>query len=179
MTDLVSRIESRIREIKDLLGERDVPKGTSGKNTSRVAFDMGTDGEKLGFGSLPALGGLKVIGMGEPNVPIAPFKPDTLRPLGQDLPSTGDPKQDGISALLNAEANIGADKTNDIRGLLPLAPLTHRSNTRLDALRLQSSRIGAQGPQQFDGTRALERALEAYKAGPGSAKPRTEDPLPR
>src|SRR5262245_38842253 len=171
MSDLVSRIDSRIREIQGLLGEQEVSKGKSSKNTGRVAFDMelGKEAERVALGSLPGIGDLKVLGLRDQQLPVSPFKPESLRSIGADA------KAEALSSILDAESELGSNKPSGLSGLLPTRPFSRRSNAVRDLLGLQSSRLPGTGPGSFARSEALERALEAYKSGQGPAKPKTEE----
>ena len=181
MSDLVSRIESRIGQIENLLGVNEVPKGISKKSAVRTAFARELIGsiDKLGLGLLPALDGFNLTGEKGWDHSVGPYKPNALRRLTAESLTKSDPKLDALSAVLEAEAEQDSKRTNDIRALLPIAPVKGRSPAVSNALHLRASRAQVPGIQSPDLTNILERALEAYRAGPGSAKPKTEDPAHR
>jgi hypothetical protein len=170
MTDRISRIVSRIRQIEGLLGTPDMPKEISGKNTGRTSFPIhfGPSGDNHGFGPLPAVGDLGVFDNRHQKPAVAPYRPESLRPISQGLSDGRESEIDALSSILEAETNQGSIGINYSHGLLPLGSLAHGMSTK-PGLPIQDNQ----------GIRALERALKVYRNGSGTARPKTEDLLPK
>lgn len=96
MSDLVSRIDSRIHQIQALLGETEKPNGPVEGRKKSAAFDQEllTQIAGLPHSSLPPLGGLGING-------LEPFKPGIIKPLD---PAALGLQNDPLAAILSAES---------------------------------------------------------------------------
>ena len=114
MSDLVARIDARIRQIQGLLGEPAVPNKDVGGKKIAYAFPAELDRALLDghHGSLPPLG--KLTGLGRPDVSglLEPFRPEKLKPMAPGLQGSADPA-DALSAFLNEGSDGGIGSSNE------------------------------------------------------------------
>ena len=116
MSDLVSRIDSRIRQIQALLGEQVKPNGVTGGKKTAAGFGRELISSIAGIphGSLPQIGGLSIDGLNGLSGTLEPFKPGTVKPIDAGL------KHDPLSAILDAETGQKSGRSSEI-GLLKSA----------------------------------------------------------